>query len=124
MQPLHARASKLKVVQENIDQAIESTNTVLEAFGTGRDVEATLKDGYRGDVDEYLGCIDRCSKSIAYLKQHENFKSSPKAISHLETLIELGLREAANVAKEGFAKFAETLDVSKLADNNEPIGNF
>jgi hypothetical protein len=82
----------------------------------GREVEATLKDGYRGDVDEYFGSLDQCATAIEFLRQHSNFKSAPKALALLEALLEVALREAASVVKEGFAKYAEPLDGNKVGD--------
>ena len=52
IKPLHRKANKLKLLQENLDLGVQKVSDVLDVFATAREVEQTLRDGYRGDADE------------------------------------------------------------------------
>jgi exocyst complex protein 7 len=115
LKPVHKKASKLRLVQDNIDAGLESLNTVLNVFGTARDVEQTLRDGFSGDIDQYLASVDRCAEAIQYLKEHREYKSAPKMLENLEALLARGVNEISEIVKRGFGNFPETLDPAKLS---------
>lgn len=94
MEPVNDVTQPLTLAQDNIDKVLEGMKDVLTHFDLSSNITTNLKsDILQSSPDKYFEAVSELTKSVEYVKKHDNYKSAESTLRVLETILNQSVEE-------------------------------